>query len=175
MPAFPPAFRGLSEPQLQALVNECDKPTAEQKLDEWARQPLPHNPLDKLRGIEPPAPGAPQVPAVPLGALERVIARPKAHWQPSRRKVSFLHHVARCTTVTEAAARAGLDRSTVYRWKDKDAAFAKGWLTARGRLNEETLDDLSMRANRPTVRAVFYRASGSASTNATTTSCRCGS
>lgn len=160
---LPPALRGLTLTQLEAMQEEFAKPTAEQKLAAWARQPLPYNPLDKLRGIErrpePPAEvqagGPAPLPAPPDTPFERALARPQR--TPRRQRAAFLRQLERCLTVAEAAARAGVNRGTLYRWKEKDAEFARLWREKIARHVEETGDTIALQVNRPEVRPFFYR------------------
>jgi DNA-directed RNA polymerase specialized sigma24 family protein len=163
---LPPAFRGLTLQQLEAMREEFAKPTAEQKLAAWARQPLPYNPLDRLRGIErrpdPPAEvqavqatGPTPLPAPPDTPFERALARPQR--TPRRQRAAFLRQLERCLTVAEAAARAGVNRGTLYRWKEKDAEFARRWREKIARHVEETADTIALQANRPEVRPFFYK------------------
>jgi len=163
---LPPVLRGLTLAQLEAMQEEFAKPTAEQKLAAWARQPLPYNPPDKLRGIErrpePPAgaqavqaSGPAPIPAPPDTPFERALARPQR--TPRRQRAAFLRQLERCLTVAEAAARAGVNRGTLYRWKEKNAEFARLWRERIARHVEETGDTIALQVNRPEVRPIFYQ------------------
>lgn len=161
---MPPAFRDLTLAQLEKIQEELRRPTAEDRLAAWARQPLPQNPLDKLRGIERPPEGeaeaAPSAAQPPLPAprdtpFERALRRPQR--SPGRQRTAFLRQLERCLTISEAAARAGVNRGTVYRWRDKDPGFAQRWDARIRRLAEETNDTIALQVNRPEIRQVFYK------------------
>lgn len=161
---MPPAFRGLTVEQLERIRDEVRKPTAEDQLAAWARQPLRGNPLDKLRGIERPPEGQaeavssaaqPPLPAPPDTPFERALRRPQR--SPGRQRAAFLRQLERCLTVAEAATRAGVNRGTVYRWKEKDPEFARRWDERIRRLAEETGDTIALQVNRPEIRQVFYK------------------
>ena len=55
--------------------------------------------------------------------LQRAIAGPERLRTPARRRVAFLQHHAACRTLVEAAARAGVDRRTVNRWRQASPPF----------------------------------------------------
>jgi len=74
-----------------------------------------------------------------------------------RQRVRFLNHFRRCRTYREAAARIGVDESTVRRWRKKFPAFAKccdGIVEERYRENSH---DLRLRAGETRSRPVFFR------------------
>jgi len=68
---------------------------------------------------------------------------------------AFLHHLGRTGSVTLAAARAGLRRSTLYKLKADDAAFAGRWAEAVDLGVERLQDDAMRRALHGTERAIF--------------------
>ena len=55
--------------------------------------------------------------------LRRAIAKPGRLRTPARRQVAFLLHYAGCRSLEEGAARAGIDRRTVTRWRRASRAF----------------------------------------------------
>ena len=72
-------------------------------------------------------------------------------WQPQpvatrrrqtdlRRRVTFLRELQRTGSVLYAAGRAGVDRRTVYRWRDADERFRQRWNEALERRRDHLLD-----------------------------------
>ena len=61
---------------------------------------------------------------------------------PRIRKERFLTAHNLGMSVADAARAAGVDRRTIYRWRDKDPEFAKEWREAR----ESLVEDLEMEA-----------------------------
>lgn len=57
-----------------------------------------------------------------------------------RRRVTFLRELQRSGSVLYASARAGVDRRTVYRWRDTDERFRQRWNEALERRREHLLD-----------------------------------
>lgn len=57
-----------------------------------------------------------------------------------RRRVTFLRELEKSGSVSYSAARAGLDRRTLYRWRDADARFRERWDRALLLREEELLD-----------------------------------
>jgi hypothetical protein len=94
-------------------------------------------------------------------AIERALldgpaspAKPQRGW---RQRVRFLNHLRRCRTYREAAARIGVDESTVRRWRAKHEGFrarCDAIVTERYRQNA---DDLKLRAGEERTRPVFFR------------------
>lgn len=75
----------------------------------------------------------------------------------ARRKRDFLRHLLRWGSMSEAAARTGVDRRTAHRWREQDARFD---LDCRNRLKwrrEEILFAAGYRVQNPKVRPVLYR------------------
>lgn len=167
----PQIYRNMPREQLRELVEECDRPTpteiSEKALQRWARQPLRMPWADREEeeakkkkaeevAAEPPAP-APAEPAEPETLVARALTRPARLSTTARRKAAFRHHYARCSSVTEAAARTGVDRRTVNRWRAKDPAFdakCRDILAMRRRMAEE---DVVLAAGQVEVRQIFYR------------------
>jgi hypothetical protein len=56
-------------------------------------------------------------------------AKPKTD-ATGRARETFLRILEETCNVTEAARAAGFDRSTAYRWRDEDPAFAEAWKQA---------------------------------------------
>jgi hypothetical protein len=44
-----------------------------------------------------------------------------------RRRVTFLRELEKTGSVSYSAARAGIERRTLYRWRDADPRFAERW------------------------------------------------
>ena len=57
-----------------------------------------------------------------------------------RRRVTFLRELEKSGSVSYSAARAGLDRRTLYRWRETDPRFAARWDKALLQREEELLD-----------------------------------
>lgn len=168
----PQIYRDMPREQLIALVEECEKPTpteiSEKALQRWARQPLRMPWADreeeaaKKKKAEEQPPQAevaaePPPPQEPETLVARALARPARLSTPARRKAAFRHHYARCSSVTEAAARTGVDRRTVNRWRANDPAFdakCRDILAMRRRMAEE---DVVLAAGQVEVRPIFYR------------------
>jgi hypothetical protein len=57
-----------------------------------------------------------------------------------RRRVTFLRELAKSGSIIYASGRAGVDRRTVYRWRDRDERFRARWDKALERQHEILLD-----------------------------------
>lgn len=106
-----------------------------------------------VQEIGPPAPP----PVTVQDLLTRAIARPERLRSPARRRVAFLHHYASCRTMVEAAARAGVDRRTVTRWRMASPDFDKRLVRLVADRREDALEYALLVASRPRMRPVFYR------------------
>lgn len=67
-----------------------------------------------------------------------------------QRKQKFLRALAECGVITDAAKVAGVERKTVYRWREQDPDFAKAWDEAE----QEAADKLEREAIRRAVEGV---------------------
>ena len=105
----PPLYRDMHGDMLRALV------------DEIARGP--RGPVVEPEGAEPAR--ASPMPGSVADLLQRAIARPERLRTPARRRVAFLQHYVACRTIVEAAARSGVDRRTVTRWRAASPDFDK--------------------------------------------------
>jgi hypothetical protein len=163
----PQIYRDMPREQLATLVKECERPSpteiSEKALERWARQPfrMPGwvDPKEKKKeeAVVEDAAAAPVEAAEPETLVARALARPARLSTPARRKAAFRHHYARCSSVTEAAARTGVDRRTVNRWREKDPLFdakCREILAMRRRMAEE---DVVLAAGQVEVRQLFYR------------------
>lgn len=155
--AVPPFYKNLPMPFLMRLVEECAKPTQEEWLAKLPAPKLQYNALDRLLGREPPviAPIANQ-PDKLCKPLERALGNPRRLRLPSRQRAAFLRQLQRCPSVAEAAARAGVNRGSVYKWRAEDPAFALRWDTAIARQAAEVDDNLVLRAGRVEVKPLYY-------------------
>lgn len=170
--AYVPAmYRNMPRSDLEALVRECDKPSATERseaaLTRWAQQRMKmpawvgmNEPPPKDRQGEKPeadaTPTADPVPEEPKTLIDRAVARPTRLSTPGRRRAAFLRHLQRCASVAEAAARTGIDRRTAQRWYKKHPAFAQRWddtVVERRRLATENVVLGADGIERP----VFYR------------------
>lgn len=169
-PAYVPAFyRHMERAQLEALVRECDKPTAEQRseaaLTRWAQQRLKmpawvgmNEPPKETPETETTAlPAADPVPEEPRTLADRAILKPERLRTPRRRQSAFLSHFARCRTVIEAAARAGVDRRTVHRWRQNDPLFDKKCRDIIEARRRQAVENVVLAADHVEIRPVFYR------------------
>ncbi len=59
--------------------------------------------------------------------LARVLRGPVKRRTPPRLRVFFLRQLRQCGEVSLAAKRTGVPLSTVYRWRNRDAAFRGRW------------------------------------------------
>lgn len=166
----PALYRDMPREQLEALVKECERPSpteiSDRALLRWAQQRLnmPNwaDPKDKKKE-EAAAPAATALvaveplPAEPETLISRALKKEGRLSTTARRKAAFRYHYARCSSITEAAARAGVDRRTVNRWRKADPAFDQSCadiLAMRRRMAEE---DVVLIAGRPEVRPIFHR------------------
>jgi len=140
---------GVPERDPAELAEESARRRAEEALERWARQPLGSNPLA-------PAPAAVQVAPWPK-LLERALVNPRRLRTPGRQRAAFLRQLERCTSVVEAAARAGINRAALYRWKADLPAFAEKWARAIRRQAEDVNDNIVLRASRGEIRPAFHR------------------
>ncbi len=137
----PPAhMRGMTLAQLEAKARE---ETREAREAEEARQ------------------SAARIEAAPK-SIERALldppspkrAKPQHGW---RQRVRFLNQFKRCGSYREAAARIGVDESTVRRWRAKFPAFrARCDMILAERFREKS-DDLKLRAGEPRTRPYFFK------------------
>lgn len=152
-----PWHRGTPEHDPAELAAESARRRAEKALEDWARKPMTYNPINNPPGGAA-APGAAVPPADRLTpALERALANPRRLNTPRRQQAAFLRQVPRCTTIAEAAARAGVNRGTLYRWRAGDPRFAAKWDAVVARQAAEAAERIALEANTIDVQPVFYR------------------
>ncbi|MDP2372107.1 hypothetical protein, partial [Reyranella sp.] len=75
---------------------------------------------------------------------------------PGRKRASFRYHLSVCGCVTEAAARAQVSRSTLYRWRDDVPGFAELWDKAIAQCQRSVGDDIVLQAGQVEVQPIFY-------------------
>jgi hypothetical protein len=102
---------------------------------------------------EPVAPSACPVQAL----LRRAIARPERLGSPARRRVAFLQHYAGSRNLIEAAARAGIDRRTVHRWRRVSPAFDRHLNQIVSDRRDDAYEHALLMTRRPAMRPVYWR------------------
>ncbi|MSP76756.1 MAG: helix-turn-helix domain-containing protein [Rhodospirillaceae bacterium] len=160
----------MERAQLESLVRECDKPSAEQRseaaLTRWAQQRLKmpawvgmteaQKDRPEAEAIAP-LPAADPVPEEPRTLADRAILKPERLSTPGRLRAAFRSHFARCGSTTEAAARTGISRRTVQRWRKKYPGFdgmCRDIVEAR---RQQAVENIVLAADRVETRPVFYR------------------
>ncbi|GAA4044996.1 helix-turn-helix domain-containing protein [Parerythrobacter jejuensis] len=73
------------------------------------------------------------------------------------RRALFLQALAATGNVRAACERVGVSRPTVYDWRRRDAAFARGWEAAIVSAREEAEGELADRAMNGWAETVWYR------------------
>lgn len=96
--------------------------------------------------------------------IEEVPAEVLAERPPASRKRTlatkkrdYERHLMRWGCHLDAAARAGVDPRTSRRWREEDPAFAQRCDVALSIYVEKVEEEVSVRATRPQVRAIWYR------------------
>ena len=155
--AVPSMYKNMPLLMLRALADECDKPSQEQQLDAAIMMTSRRKREEQARKLaEEAADAAAAPPKLPQTALDKALLNPTRLSTPSRQRAAFLRQLARCTSVDEAAARAGVNRGSVYRWRAESPGFALRWAAAVQRQAEEVNDNVVLRAAQPEVRHVYY-------------------
>ena len=106
--------------------------------------------------IQPPAIHPQAAPVMPV-ALVGSAARGPGRRTPPRLRVFFLRHYRACGEVKLAAERTGVALSTVYRWRERDAAFRQYWETLAEQRRQMVEDRLMRLVNEGEKTAVFYK------------------
>ena len=125
------------------------------------RMPVPrlnYNPLDRLLGREtPPAPKTEaEPPPVPKTLRDRALTNPARLRTPGRKRASFRYHLTVCGSVSEAAARAQVSRSTLYHWRDVLPGFAALWDKAIAQCQRAAGDDIVLQAGHVEIQPILY-------------------
>lgn len=168
-PAYVPAFyRKMDRAQLEALVRECDTPTATERseaaLTRWAQQRMKmpawvgmnETPPKDKQGEKAEAAAAP-APEEPKTLAERAILKPERLRTPGRLRAAFRSHFARCGSTTEAAARTGISRRTVQRWRKKHPGFDKDCRDIVEARRRQAVENIVLAADHVETKPVFYR------------------
>ena len=156
--------RGL----LQRLVDECARPSASERseagLKAWSQKRLKQTDWQgiaerKKSGDEDEA--TPCVveprPEEPTTLAYRAILKPERLSTPRRRQAAFIGHFARCRSIPEAAARTGVDRRTVQRWRKTSSPFDRKCRDIVEARRRQAVENIVLAADQGEVRPVFYR------------------
>lgn len=169
--AYVPAiYRNMERAQLEALARECDKPSAEQRSDaaltRWAQQRMKmpawvgmnEAPKDRpeAEAAAAPLPAADPIPEEPRTLADRAILKPERLRTPGRLRAAFRSHFARCGSTTEAAARTGISRRTVQRWRKKYPGFDKNCRDIVEARRQQAVENVVLSADCVETRSVFY-------------------
>jgi hypothetical protein len=158
--SLPQLFRDMGLTRLRILVAEEAKPPQPSAMDRMPVPKLNYNPLDRLLGRETPPPAAPASPTAepqpPKSLRDKALTNPARLRTPGRKRASFRYHLSVCGCVTEAAARAQVSRSTLYRWRDDLPGFAELWDKAIAQCQRSVGDDIVLQAGQVEVQPIFY-------------------
>lgn len=149
--SLPQIYRDMGLTRLRILVAEAAKPPQRSAIDRMPIPRLNYNPLDRALGREtpPPAP-APAAPATaapaPKTLRDRALTNPARLRTPARKRASFRYHLSVCGSVSEAAVRAQVSRSTLYHWRDALPGFAALWDKAIAQCQRAVGDDIVLQA-----------------------------
>ena len=97
----------------------------------------------------------PAAPVTVQDLLQRAIAKPKRLRTTARRRVAFLWHFANCRMLSEAAARAGIDRRTVNRWRRASSDFDQRVAQLLADRREDAFEQALLIASQPRIRPVY--------------------
>ncbi|MBI3198464.1 MAG: helix-turn-helix domain-containing protein [Rhodospirillales bacterium] len=136
----PPHMRGMSLAELEAKARE---ETREQREAQEAKE--------RAARIE----NAPK--AIERALLDGPSAKKAAAQRGWRLRVRFLNNFRRCRTYREAAARIGVDESTVRRWRAKFEGFRNRCDEIVEERYRESSHDLKLRVGEPRSRPYFFR------------------
>ncbi|MDP1751808.1 MAG: hypothetical protein Q8L22_20350, partial [Reyranella sp.] len=92
----------------------------------------------------------------PKSLRDKALTNPARLRTPGRKRASFLYHLAMCGLVAEAAARAQVSRSTLYRWRDELPGFAEQWDKAIAQRSRSLGDDIILQAGHVEVQPILY-------------------
>ena len=137
----PPHMRGMTLAQLEAKAREETRGAREAEEARQSAARIANAPKSIERALlDPPSPKR----AMPA----------QRGW---RQRVRFLNQFKRCGSYREAAARIGVDESTVRRWRAKFPAFRARCDAILAERFREKADDLKLRAGEPRTRPYFYK------------------
>ena len=167
----PRFYTDMPRPMLQKLVDECARMSgterSEAALTAWAQQRLKQTNWlgiaekkkaavdagDEAEAVSSVAP----LPEEPTTLAYRAALKPERLSTPRRRQSAFLGHFARCRTILEAAARTGVDRRTVQRWRQNDPLFDRKCRDIIETRRRQAVENVVLAADHVEVRPVFYR------------------
>ena len=163
----PRLYAEMPRGMLQKLVDECTRLSgaerSEAALTAWAQKRLKQtDPLaaagNRKPDSEAEATFSPEpLPEEPATLAHRAILKPERLSTPRRRQSAFLSHFARCRTILEAAARTGVDRRTVHRWRQSDPLFDRKCHEVIEARRRQAVENVVLAADHVEVRPVFYR------------------
>ena len=159
---IPSIYRDMGLTRLRILVAEEAKPPTPSAMDRMPVPRLNYNPLDRALGREtPPAPAAPaatdtSTPRASLTLRDKALTNPARLRTPGRKRASFRYHLTVCGSVSEAAARAQVSRSTLYHWRDVLPGFAALWDKAIAQCQRAVGDDIVLQAGHVEVQPILY-------------------
>lgn len=160
--ALPQIYRDMGLERLRIVVAESAKPPPRDPMDRIAPPRLGYNALDRMLGREAPAPVAPAaVPvaaadAAPKALVDKAMRNPERLHTARRQRVSFLYHLKVCGSVEQAAAKAGVNRGTLYRWRRTKEGFAARWDDIVAQRAREVGDNIVLQAGQVQVDPIFY-------------------
>lgn len=148
---IPSIYREMGLTRLRILAAEEAKPSPPSAMDRMPVPRLTYNPLDRALGREtPPAAAAPasaeEGPRRPPTLRDKALTNPARLRTPGRKRASFRYHLSVCGSVSEAAARAQVSRSTLYHWRDGLPGFAALWDKAIAQCQRAVGDDIVLQA-----------------------------
>jgi len=126
--SLPQIYRDMGLTRLRILVAEAAKPPQRSAIDRMPIPRLNYNPLDRALG------------------RDRALTNPARLRTPGRKRASFRYHLSVCGSVSEAAARAQVSRSTLYHWRDVLPGFASLWDKAIAQCQRAVGDDIVLQA-----------------------------
>ena len=148
--SLPQLYRDMGLTRLRILVAEEAKPPQQSAIDRMPIPRLNYNPLDRALGRETPPAPTPATPAsaapAPKTLRDRALTNPARLRTPGRKRASFRYHLSVCGSVSEAAARAQVSRSTLYHWRDALPGFAALWDKAIAQCQRAVGDDIVLQA-----------------------------
>lgn len=163
---IPQIYRDMGLTRLRILIAEEARPSPAHTFDRMPIPRLNYNALDRALGRETPPPAAAKAaPVAPVGAAppqvpttlrDKALTNPARLCTPGRKRASFRYHLSICGCVSEAAARAQVSRSTLYRWRDDLPGFAVLWDKAIGQCQRRVGDDIVLQAGEVEIQPIFY-------------------
>jgi hypothetical protein len=136
----PPHMRGMTLAQLEAKAREETRDVREAEEAKARAARIDNAPKAIARAL--------------LDGPSAKKAKPQRGW---RLRVRFLNNFRRCRTYREAAARVGVDESTVRRWRAKFEGFRNRCDVIVEERYRESSQDLKLRVGEPRTRPVFFR------------------